>query len=149
MTCIAGYQNRSMTGVLMLCQSTLSLHAYSVIVSCCFRVPTAFLALTNSPSLHYFAFTQEVRHIMHVPSEILHLIFAGLPKRDLKSSRLVCRKWDAQVPPLLFNTVFFIARYADLEMAELVMEKYGRFIGTLVYSAEHLEHNIATRKTTS
>ena len=79
---------------------------------------------------------------MQVPSEFLHLIIASLPKPDLKSSRLVCKKWYAQIVPLLFDTVFLLARYADLGMAEMAMEKYGRFTDTLVYSAEHLEHDI-------
>ena len=82
---------------------------------------------------------------MQVPSEILHLIFACLPKRDLKSSRLVCKKWDVRSTPLLFNSVFLIARYADIEISEMVTEKYGRFINTLVYSTEHFDTSDAER----
>ena len=67
------------------------------------------------------------------------MIFANLIKPDLKSSRLTCKAWNVEAAPLLFNSVFIIARYADLEVADKVAKKYGRFVEKLVYSLEFFE----------
>ena len=76
---------------------------------------------------------------MHVPSEMLRMIFGNLTKSDLKSSRLTCKAWNVEVAPLLFDSVFVIARYADLEVADKIAKKYGRFVERLVYSLEFFE----------
>lgn len=73
---------------------------------------------------------------MYLPPEILKMIFADLEKRDLKASRLTCKAWNAEIPPLLFDSVFITARYADLEVADLVASTYGAFVETMVYSIE-------------
>ena len=57
--------------------------------------------------------------------EILGMIFENLAKPDVKSARLVCKDWEAQTPRLLFNSVFIAARYADLEVAEKVISRFG------------------------
>ena len=67
------------------------------------------------------------------------MIFANLIKSDLKASRLTCKAWNFEAAPLLFNSVFIIARYADLEVADKVARKYGRFVERLVYSLEFFE----------
>ena len=64
------------------------------------------------------------------------MIFADLEKRDLKASRLTCKAWNSEIPPLLFNSVFITARYADLEVADFVALTYGAFVETMVYSLE-------------
>ena len=78
---------------------------------------------------------------MYLPPEILKMIFADLEKRDLKASRLTCKAWNSEIPPFLFNSVFITARYADLEVADLVASIYGAFVETMVYSVEYFEED--------
>ena len=40
---------------------------------------------------------------------------------------------------MLFNSCFITARYADLEVADLLASKFGGFVDTLVYSVEFLK----------
>ena len=87
----------------------------------------------------YFIIMFMSTSMMHVPPEILQMIFACLEKLDLKSSRLARKAWNAEIPPLLFNSVFVTARYADLEVAEKVASRFGRYVETLVYSPEVFE----------
>ncbi|KLU85544.1 hypothetical protein MAPG_04567 [Magnaporthiopsis poae ATCC 64411] len=49
------------------------------------------------------------------PNEILQLVVkeGALSKRDLKSLRLVCKKWRDQVTPVLFDTVICSTLWAD------------------------------------
>ena len=54
---------------------------------------------------------------------------------------LVCKSFEAAEVNLLFDRIFLIARYADLEVASLVAARFGPFIKTLMLSSEHYEFN--------
>ena len=68
------------------------------------------------------------------------MIITRVPKRDLKSCRLAVKAWEGSIIPLLFDSVFVTARYADLEVAGLVASRFGDFVKTLIYSAEFFEN---------
>ena len=62
-------------------------------------------------------------------------------KRELKTLRRVCKSFDAAAVPLLFDRIFLIARYAELEVASLVAARFGPFIKTLMLPSERYEFN--------
>ena len=64
------------------------------------------------------------------------MILTRIPKRDLKSCRLAIKAWEGLIVPLLFDSVFVTARYAELEVADRVASRFGDFVETLIYSAE-------------
>lgn len=71
------------------------------------------------------------------PPEILSIITASLQsKKDLKSLRLVARAFHDPAVPQLFDSIFIIARYADLEIASRVALHFGRFVKKILLSSE-------------
>lgn len=50
-----------------------------------------------------------------LPYELLTMIFACLPKSDLKSIRLVSRIWDDLAIKRLFDVIYFLARSRDYD----------------------------------
>ena len=73
----------------------------------------------------------------HLPPEILDLVLQQLSKYDLKQLRLVCKACNERILHLLFDEVFITARYSDLEVARLLVDRYGPLVKTLKLSSEH------------
>ena len=76
---------------------------------------------------------------MYLPPEIVKMVVTRIPKQDLKSCRLAIKAWEGSIVPLLFDSVFVTARYADLEVADLLASRFGEFVETLIYSTEFFE----------
>lgn len=75
-----------------------------------------------------------------IPLEILSNILAFLSKKDLKEARLVSKSLAKATEPLLFDTVFIISRYADLEVArDLITSRCNSFVHTLRLSWEQFD----------
>ena len=71
------------------------------------------------------------------PPEILSIITASLQsKKDLKSLRLITRAFHDAAVPQLFDSIFIIARYADLEIASRVALRFGSFVKKILLSSE-------------
>ena len=71
------------------------------------------------------------------PPEILSVITASLQsKKNLKALRLVAKAFDDGAVPLLFDSVFIVARYADLEIASRVALRFGRFVKEILLSSK-------------
>ena len=73
---------------------------------------------------------------MYFPLEIISAILSNQPKTELKEARLVCKAFDTAAIPFLFNEIFFIARYADMERATSLASHFGSYVKTLIFSSE-------------
>ncbi|CAF9936684.1 hypothetical protein IMSHALPRED_010858 [Imshaugia aleurites] len=79
---------------------------------------------------------------MYCPPEILSAIMWYLPKVELKKARLVCKAFDAAAVPFLFDEIFIIPRYANIEKATLLASRFGPFVKTLIYCSEDFDGGI-------
>lgn len=79
---------------------------------------------------------------MSVFPEIESHVFSFLRKSTLRSTlktmRLTCRSCYDSATPLLFNSVFVLARHIDCEIAGLVASRFPNSITTLTFSSECL-----------
>lgn len=76
---------------------------------------------------------------MHFPPEILGSVFESLDKWDLMDVRLACKSFDQAAVPHLFDRVYISDKRTNLEVAELVVQHFGRHIRTLRFSSAHYE----------
>ena len=76
---------------------------------------------------------------MNVPPEILSAILSHQSKTELKKARHVCKAFDAAAVPHLFNEIFIVARYAQMERATLLASRFRPFVKTLIYCSEFLD----------
>ncbi|KAL8810258.1 MAG: hypothetical protein Q9223_007795 [Gallowayella weberi] len=58
-----------------------------------------------------------------MPTEIITEVFAALPKSDLKSVRLVCRRFDAIVQPILFDKLVISNVHSNGGLLREVVDK--------------------------
>ena len=76
---------------------------------------------------------------MYLPPEILSSILSHQPKTELKTTRLVCKAFDAAAVPFLFKDIYLVARYADMEKASLLASRFGSYVKTLILSSENFD----------
>ena len=76
---------------------------------------------------------------MNVPQEVLSAILSHLPSTELKTARHVCKALEAAAVPHLFNEIFIVARYAQMERATLLASRFRPFVKTLIWCSEFLE----------
>lgn len=72
----------------------------------------------------------------NLPLEIESLVLEQLSKRDLKQYRLASKAHNEVVIPRLFDGVFILPRYSDIEVATLLLARYGEYVKTLKMSYE-------------
>ena len=77
--------------------------------------------------------------MMHLPPEIISSILCHQPKTELKNARLVCKAFNAVATPFLFEDIFVIPRYADMEKSTLVASRFGSYVKTLIVSSEYFQ----------
>lgn len=76
------------------------------------------------------------------PPAILSAILSYQPKIELKKARLVCKTFDAAAVPFLFDEIFIMARYADMEKATLLASHFRPFVKTLTFCSEWFEPGV-------
>lgn len=69
---------------------------------------------------------------MEVPSEILDLICEQLRTTDLKSLRLTCKAFDQATTPLIFDQVILSPSFYVLDIAKLVVARFGSLLRTMI-----------------
>ena len=80
---------------------------------------------------------------MDLPPEILSSVLSHQPKTELKTTRLVCKAFDAAAVPFLFKDIYLIARYADMEKASLLASRFGSYVKTLILSSESFDSYVS------
>lgn len=80
------------------------------------------------------------RKIMKVPPEILGLVFGSLEKSALPNVRLVCKSFEEAADPLLFDQIYISSIRTDLEIANLTVLRFGRYVHTLVFASTHMNY---------
>ena len=77
---------------------------------------------------------------MHLPSEILGLVFGSLDKATLSNVRLVCKSFKEAASPFLFDQVYVSNVRADLEIAYLTVLRFGHYVRTLVFATTYTDY---------
>lgn len=79
---------------------------------------------------------EPVRH-RDLPDELWAMVLQFLMKVDIKSTRLVCKRFDCMTIPLLYNVVIVAPHRKDLEVFDAIAghEVYSKCVQELVYSA--------------
>lgn len=80
--------------------------------------------------------------VMNLPSEVLCLIFGSLEKPALFNVRLVSKLFEEAASPFLFDQVYVSTSRTDLEIANLTVSRFGRYIRTLVFSPTYLKYTL-------
>ena len=71
---------------------------------------------------------------MNLPPELEVEVCRNMTKAELKVCRLVCKSFDKAAVPFLFDEVFVAASYSDLEIADLVVSRFGPYLRTVTLS---------------
>lgn len=71
---------------------------------------------------------------MTLPPEILGHFFRHLEKPTLFNVRLVCKSFEETASPLLFDQVYISSFRTDLEVANLTVLRFDRYVRTLVFA---------------
>ncbi|MCJ1253279.1 hypothetical protein MMC24_001090 [Lignoscripta atroalba] len=81
---------------------------------------------------------------IHLPNEVLTLVFAYVYKSDLKSIRLVSRLWGALACVPLFDRVYISPRTEDIEVFRNIVGSYHcrSAIKELVYDTSHFDEDV-------
>ena len=79
---------------------------------------------------------------MYLLPKIIPKILVHQSKIELKESRLLSKAFNRAAVPFLFDRIFVIARYADIERATLLASRFGPFVKTLIFCSEYFEPTI-------
>ncbi|PGH16265.1 hypothetical protein AJ80_05288 [Polytolypa hystricis UAMH7299] len=84
----------------------------------------------------------------HLPIEIIQMIFAYLPKRAIKSARLLCKAFDYAAPRFLFNRVYVSVHRKDLDaLTEIANHpRYSLCVKEVIYTGVYF-HDRPRRRT--
>lgn len=75
---------------------------------------------------------------MTLPPEILGHSFRYLEKSTLFNVRLVCKAFEQSASPLLFDQVYISGFRTDLEVVNLTLLRFGRYVRTMVFAINYL-----------
>ena len=75
------------------------------------------------------------RKRQHLLEKLLHISQEHVPKSNSKGLRFLCKSWEREIKPLLFNQIFLSLNRADLVIARKVLDKYAAYIKALVISS--------------
>ena len=78
-------------------------------------------------------------------TEMIIEIFRGLERRDLKATRLVCRRFEAAASPLLFTKAYIAARRGVIDVFKQITSHhiFSNYIREVIYDASCFEPSIA------
>ena len=83
--------------------------------------------------------------IIRLPPEIFAQIISYLPSNSLKCLRLTCKAFEPWATPPLFKELVITSRYADLEIADRIIDRFAPVIRNIriflqpVYDRVHLD----------
>lgn len=78
--------------------------------------------------------------MMTLPPEILGHCFRNLEKPTLFNVRLVSKSFEEAASPFLFDQVYISSFRTDLEVANLTVLRFGRYVRTLVFASHYLNY---------
>ena len=70
-----------------------------------------------------------------LPPELLSMVCNHVPKKGLKTLRLVCKSYGQAAVSHVFDEIFMSFNMADLRIAKLVVIRFKQYIRTLVFSS--------------
>ena len=77
--------------------------------------------------------------IMRLPPEIFAQIVSYLPSNTLKSLRLTCKAFEPWATPPLFEELVITSRYADLEIADQIIDRFAPVIRNIRICAQPVD----------
>ena len=85
---------------------------------------------------------------LHIPAEILIGIFTHLTPGDIKSTRLVCHRFEALGTPLLIKTAYFAARVNALEKFLKIANHpvFSQTVRTVIYQGAFYREELTQRE---
>ncbi|KAI9700844.1 MAG: hypothetical protein M1836_002213 [Candelina mexicana] len=88
------------------------------------------------------------QHHLEVPTELLIEIFKYLPRKDIKSTRLVCKEFQYASSQFLIDRVYLSGQTKQIEALTAVSRHpiFRNYVREIVYDAAHFDKRLTDRR---